>query len=399
MIIVPPTNLGKFLRELQKTTGEIAEQIATARDLIEQNQGGERLLQQLTRYMEGGTDLSGYAFDTRWFVNIAVRRLQLGEIEQSIKDTFEFGVNFVTYVQNWTGYAEDINVEEQKFLSVMNTFDAAAEQYGFTPDDPANEQDDEYVAARHLASALSLLGDAFTTARNNFPKAHKTLASWSSLRNSLDPHKWRPKHREVETLWHASLFAQSLGEIGFSSERPTERKGLGAFGTLNTISVTAEKDVALEAAQTFLTVWDIAHRVVTASDILQTMSAEGLSDHYDFRPHFGDKEVSTLTEPLDVLNLFRLYLYATKEHSNPVFVNLEDLITAAAMVKREDIGVVECVTRLSDDVEFFHGEAEFRVLPDHIASVKRCDDTITGIIRPQAHDTQLDYPIAGQTPT
>lgn len=357
------------------------EKVAVAAlDALEKNAAtGEDLLRYITRQLDPDNGSESYALETKWFATYSIRHLQIEDLKFATESAAKKPGDFARYVHSFAQNVRHLRDEEQFFLSLMARFDEGAAQYGFVTGDPANEEDPEFVAARNLAKALSDLAKLHEEARLVLPEITTRIGHWIDLSNSLSPHKWKPPFEPVETLWHATLYATDICKYGFSSERPIDRKGLGAFGTLNTISMTAEVDLALDAANMFHTAWHIAHGNITARDILDAMREEGIDTTYDFRSHFGSQDIETLSDPADAMKMLRLYLYASERQSNPVFVNPDELLDALLSIDIDQIGLVACDVGLYDTTEYLHGEAEFRVTPSQVISVKRGEMEITGL--------------------
>lgn len=380
MIQTPPSNIRRYMSTLHGKLAEWERAAVAALDVLEKNAAtGEDLLRYITRQLDPDNGSESYALETKWFATYSIRHLQIEDLKFATEAATKKPGDFARYVHSFAQNVRHLRDEEQFFLSLMARFDEGAAQYGFITGDPANEHDPEFVAARNLAKALSDLAKLHEEARLVLPEITTRIGHWIDLSNSLSPHKWKPPFEPVETLWHATLYATDICKDGFSSERPTDRKGLGAFGTLNTISMTAEVDLALDAANMFHTAWHIAHGNITARDILNAMREEGIDATYDFRSHFGNQDIETLSDPADAMKMLRLYLYASDRQSNPVFVNPDELLDALLATDIDQIGLVACDVGLDDATEYLYGEAEFRVTPSQVISVKRGEMEITGL--------------------
>jgi hypothetical protein len=340
---------------------------------------GEDLLRHITRQLDREHGTETYALETKWFATYSIRHLQIEDLKFATGSAAKKPADFARYVHSFAQNVKYLRDDEQLFLSLMRRFDEGAAEYGFVIGDHANEADPEFVAARNLATALSTLADLHDEARAALPEVTTRIGHWIDLSNSLSPHKWKPPYEPVETLWHATLYATDICKDGFTKERPHERKGLGAFGLLNTISMTAEPDLALDAANMFHTAWHVAHGHITAQDIVEAMREEGVESTFDFRPHFGHQDIASLSEPVDAMKMLRLYLYASDRQSNPVFVNPDELLEALLTIELDQIGLVGCDVALNDTTEYLHGEAEYRVIPDQVLQVRRAEIEVTGL--------------------
>jgi hypothetical protein len=389
MIATPPSNIRKYLNTLFEKVTDWEGRAAKVLAVVEANaKEGEDLLRYITRQLDPDHGSETFALETKWFPTYSIRHLQLDDLKFATEAAVKKPGDFTRYVHTFLKNVTFLRNDETLFLSLMRRFDEGAEKYGFQIGDAANEFDPEFVAARSLAIALADLAELHDEANALLPEATTRLGLWIDLSNSLSPHKWQPTFQPIETLWHATLYAKDISATGFLSERPKERKGLGAFGFLNTISMTAEADLATDAANMFHTAWHVAHGNISAQDILTAMQEEGVDKEFDFRSHFGSKAVGELDGPEDAMKLLRLYLYVSQRQSNPVFVNPEELLTALQAIELDQIGVLACDVKLTETTEYLQGEAEFRLMPDQVRSVKLADFKIQGL--PFTAELQMD---------
>lgn len=100
-----------------------------------------------------------------------------------------------------------------------------------------------------------------------------------SLQNLLNG---RPKVKDVEILYHASVNARQIAANGFSAKRPEENYGLGGSSSnkedSNSISFTYSAKFANDIARWLKEMAMIAHKKVTAAQILRWADMEGISD-------------------------------------------------------------------------------------------------------------------------
>jgi hypothetical protein len=368
MLITPPTDLGSYLREKLAEIERLAAIAEACRPVVEANAGrGGRMLRHWLSGVDRESDYDHYADNAEWFARTAINRLELEHVAYSIRSALQYGREFLGYVVSACERERPLDEVETRFLRSLPNAPEGARLYGYEDGDAANLEDEEYVAASALAANLSALSEVHLSAPALLDEIGARVGATIRVVNMLDGHKWRPEYGEVETVWHASLYAARIGAEGFSATRPAERKGLGSYGALPTISTTCERRIAEDAARCFSDAWDIAHGVTSPGDILGWIAEEGLK--IDLRPHFGDVCPETLSTPLDGIKLYRLYLYFTKTRGNPVVANPEELLEAALSVERHEIGVVACEVALDDACEFLVGEAEFRVTPRHVRAV------------------------------
>jgi hypothetical protein len=390
MIITPPTNLRRYLEARRAQIANIIEKAVSVREqvLTLSTPENQRLLANWLRYSDD--DASHWAHSSDHFAGYRFDRMELAWLERSLDAALLHGPTFLHYIPKSAESGNPLDASETTFFSILEQAESGAIQYGFEPGTPETDGDPDYLGAMALADALrslhSLTSEAFTAKADIAAR----IGVLVHLRNMLDPHKWRPEHRPVETLWHASIYAGEIGRTGFLREKPAYRKGMGNFGSQATISLTAERDIAISIADCLADAWDIAHGHIKPQDILTRISDEKLD--VSLQSHFGRIDPETLTSPLDAMKLFRIYLAHTTSRENPVLVNPDELLDALKDTNREDIGIVECQTRLDDEAEFLVGEAEFRVSVDHVinATFDTSYERMAAPLRPTQDSDELD---------
>jgi hypothetical protein len=390
MIITPPTNLRRYLETRRAQISTIIDKAASVREqvLTLSTSENQRLLTSWLRYADD--DAAHWVHSSDHFAGYRFDRMELVWLERSLDAALLHGPTFLHYIPQAAESGNPLDASETTFFSILEQAESGAVQYGFEPGTPETDADPDYLGAMALADALislhKLISEAFT-AKADIAARIRVLVD---LRNMLDPQKWRPEHQPVETLWHASIYAGEIGQTGFLREKPEYRKGMGNFGSQATISLTAERDIAVSIADCLVDAWDIAHGHITPQDVLTRISDEQLD--VSLQSHFGRIDPETLTSPLDAMKLFRIYLAHTTSRENPVFVNPDELLDALKGTNRENIGIVECQTRLDDQAEFLVGEAEFRVSVDHVinAAFDSSYERMAAALRPIRNANALD---------
>ncbi len=368
MIITPPTNLRRYLetRRDQLTAIIDKSEDARAKVALYSTDDNQRLLQKWLRYIDD--DASHWAHSSSHFSEYRFEKMELRWLRDNIDSALTHGPTLLHYIPTAAEAGRPLDDSEKAFFATLHRASEGAMEYGFEPGTPETEDDPDYQGAMALAGSLTSLHALMDEALSIKADAAARIGTLVHLRNRLDPHKWRPAHEPVETLWHASLYAGEIDRTGFLREKPKTRKGMGNFGSQATISLTAERDIAVSIADCLTDAWDIAHGLLTPADILTRIGEEKLE--INFQSHFGNVDLNALTTPLDAMKLFRLYLAFTTTRENPVFVNPEELLEALSSTNRDDIGIVACETRIDDAAEFLVGEAEFRVSVDHIVETR-----------------------------
>ena len=394
-IAMPPRNLGHYINQRIKDVDWCIGELNKAEEMVAANVNGEDMLRQFLKY---GSDYADAAHDVDSFVYLIARAyngdsrleryLPLNHLRHNLASYAQHGSDFLRYVTDSFKYAEAFDERVRAVIAILHVAEEGARQYGY--DDHA-EKDEEYHQAMGLLKGL----------QRACVVIHRAEQVWADLSDKLAlvaeksaAQRWgkgyRPKHAEVEELYHASIHAAELTEIGFQAEKPEGRTGVGNFGSQSEISFTHDYKIAQDIVRCLKELWMIAHGEVNTKTILGWMRAEGI-DYKD--PKFistlgiGEKSIEKvgnhdverwrtkqpheLTDPKDIAKLYNLYLWHTKLRSNPVFANLEELIVQLKKVELNDIGIVVCQVRLNQDTEYLSGESEFRVAADRVESIKR----------------------------
>lgn len=369
-MFAPPTNLRRFLERHLGIIDHLLKDIEAVREDIRTlgNDDNQRMLAHWLRYADEDADYH-LVHSADHFANYRLNRFELNWLRDSLHSPIVHGTSFLRFIPQAAKSGHPLSASETGFFRLLERADEGARSYGFDPEDPATKSDPDFQGAKALCSALQRLFAIYETIHDLQTEIAGHIDATLEVHNSLDPHKWRPEHKPVETLWHATIFADEIAQEGFLSRKPKDRKGLGNFGNQETISLTVERETAESIVDCFLDVWDIGNGLVHPADILQLIREEQLD--IDLRPHSGLIDETTLRSPLDAMKLYRLYLAYTTTRINPVFVNPDELLDAVSKIPRESIGLVACETRLDEKAEFVLGEAEFRVTVDHVISVRR----------------------------
>jgi hypothetical protein len=156
-----------------------------------------------------------------------------------------------------------------------------------------------------------------------------------AIRGTYDVEKFRPEHNENETLYHATAYVPEILRDGFQAEPPEDRRGLGNYGRVVTISFTHDLEIARNIMRSLKEMWMIAHGELTGSA------------------------------------LYRYWLAHSKLRSDPMMTSPEQVIEMMTNRDLTDIGVLACDVRLEPDDRYLIGEAEFRLPPDRVLSVKQ----------------------------
>lgn len=370
MLITPPTNLSRYLTVSRDRLKELATKLTDVSARVTElgTDDNQRLLSSWIRYVDGESEYD-LVHSCDHFADYRVRRMEIDWLLGTIDSALTYGTSFLHYIPKAADSGTPLTPGEAQLFELMGNAKDGARIYGFDPDHADDFSDPDCQGALDLAKAMLEFGqvyqEVFALKRDLIGRVGAAV----EIRAVLDPHKWRPQHESVETLWHATLYADDIAQNGFRPSKPDARKGMGNFGTQSTISLTAEREIAEAIVDCLTDAWDIAHGFVTPADILARIDEEKLD--INFRSHFGITGLDELKSPEDGIKLLRLYLAFTKARDNPVFVNPDELLQTLTATSRDAIGIVACTTRIDDAAEFIAGEAEFRVTPDHVVSVAR----------------------------
>lgn len=355
-IVSKPRNLRAYLlRRIAVIERAIAE-AGPAKQVI---RGASRDAEYLIRYALRHEGADG-TLPTDYDVDLD-RHYHLDRLKDDLSVLAQYGpAQFISYPINTLKDVRPLSAEVRTALSAMADLEPGFRAYGYEPGDPATEQDAEYREARDVA-------DAYLVISRNLAAIESVIADLGPVLQDLAkrqaynyrPDEYRPDHADVETLYHATLYAPEIVRDGFSAEKPKGRRGLGNFGDQSLISFTHDIRIAYDIARGLRDLWMIVHGQLSRRQILGWMAAEGI-DPKKAAYYFVQRG-----EPLDaveqVIRLYRGYIGLTKLRADPVFISPEDLVPLLRDREFEDIGIVSADVRLDGKEAYMHGEAEFRL--------------------------------------
>ena len=291
------------------------------------------------------------------------RHYQLTRIKENLESMIKYGISkysFLDYAVNSLNDIKPLDDETKSVLAMMPNAEKGYIAYGFEPGNPETENDPEYKAARAMQMAYMQISDALKKTETIISQVKPVLLDLQRRQlYQLDPHKYKPEHAEVETLYHASIYASDIVAHGFASEKPIERGGLGNLGDQQEISFTHSIHIAHDIMRAFKELWMIVHGLLTRKQIASWMQAENIDLKHASKFYMrSDEPVDTVAQ---TIRLYRSYLALSKIRTDPVFIQPERLIPELENIDIKSIGIVACEVRLTDEDEYRHGEAEFRV--------------------------------------
>lgn len=393
-----PRNQKMYLTLRIKELGQMLAALETANGLIKSNDNREGLdlIRYALRYaFEDREDPGIEAYDAAYTLNDfdLNRQYDIERLHQNLESYLQYGnlpgYDFMKYVM---ATLADVEKEQERpaIQEYIAKFQLASKmlpfieegfaKYGFDPNNPADQAEPEYVAAKKLVVAYRVKVRIFDRIVPLQADLRSKLGVIQRMRNHdamlLSPHKYHPEHGEIETLYHASAFIPEILRDGFSVEKPTERIGIGNFGQQQTISFTHDLEIARNIMRAFKELWMIAHGKLTGSQIIGWARAEGIED--GIKKSWGGIEGGPLpinrnSNPHEVAKLYRYWLSYSKLRSDPMLTYPWEIADMLKNRKLSDIGVLSCEVRLEQTDEYMVGESEFRLTADRVlpGTIKR----------------------------
>lgn len=360
-IATQPRNLKQFLARKIAILDQIIPAIENAVTTIDRADSDAQYLVRTALgyvlgerpYLPGGYELN------------LVSIYNLNDLRHNFQAIIDYGTNnFLQYAIGTLENVQPIVHENRVVLNAIYSIQQGLREYGYDPTDPATQSDTEYLAALDLADAYKTIAEALKTVETLIETTKTVLLDLQKRqRMKYNPDGYRPDHGEIETLYHATLYATEIARDGFAAEKPIDRQGVGNFGSQNTISFTHDLSIAHDIMRTLKEMWMIVHGQLKRHHILGWMHAEGIDPQ-------KASMLLTPSEPVDsvlqTLRLYRGYLALSRVRSDPVIVNADNLVPILQNRDYDDIGIVSCQVRLDGSEEYLQGEAEFRVSPAQV---------------------------------
>jgi hypothetical protein len=292
----------------------------------------------------------------------------------SIEEGSDPGSN---YAAKWLGYYIDYAKEAAIQLADIKRLVGQRDEIHRLMTD-ANLPDDEYPNETYPAKLwLSMLDDLSDIVE----PMERVIDAADKFQVILDKrgaffrgeHQYVPDTEDVETLYHATAYADEIGANGFSAGGREGRRGLGAFGDFNAISFTHDIEIARQIARSLKEMTMIANGQLKARHILSWMRSEGMSDEM-IRRYFNSAsvDVKDINNIVTVARMYHAYLYATTIRQNPVFASVDSVVTQLRGKDPRDVGIIKAQVDMTDErIEHASGESEWRVPPDAVLSVER----------------------------
>lgn len=354
-----PSNLRLYVSNRIKNLTELHQQLERAKSMISNSDNGCRLLEYFYRY---GTDYEFHpSIDGSSLIRNFERAYPLEDLIRNLNNYLQYGKDWYSYCVGTIERRIELYDDYKNLFIHASTVPQGSEQYGYEPNNPANNDDHEFVDAMKLYRAILTLGKICKNAEQIFADITEKFTALAHKQSYiLDPHRYKPKHEAEEELYHATIYANDIAKDGFLQKQPPDRHGLGNYGNQTTISFTHSIKIAHDIYRCLRELWMIAHGNLSYTTILKWFEAEKLTVPNDIKQ-----------DEYRTANLYRAYLWHTNIRGNPVFANITTTVDILKKRKMEDIGILKCKVRLDDDVEYHHGEAEFRLSADRVITVTR----------------------------
>lgn len=377
-IAVRPRNGHLYLTNRIKELDHLITMAEQARQLAKQyERDGYDVLRSSLRYGSDDYDTANDLYlisDTN-----VVENYRMDDIKHGLESVLKYGPkDFLKYViSSLDSYMRPVSKEFRETAAKLPFAEAGLLQYGYEEGNAQHEADPDYIAAKHLLTACRMIVAVVQRIEPLEADLRKKLGAIWHVQTSphqLDPHKYRPEHEDVETLYHATAYVTEILRDGFSAEKPDDRFGVGNFGNQDLISFTYDLEIARTIMRSFKEIWMITHGELTAETILKWSKAEGILDDVkrSWRGYTSDPiPTGRQADPKKTVILYRYWLAHTKSRSDPMLISPWEIVDTMKDRSLKDIGILQCQVRLTDDPQFRIGESEFRVSADKVLSIKR----------------------------
>lgn len=375
-IINKPYNLRLYVTNRIKELESIIDALRMSEQLIKPNErDGEYLLRYALKNGSVDSPDEGSIPDIYMLLDGDIERYYYPiEMKESLEVFLKFGKDFLHYVSLTLQRVKTIHKEFFDTAKLLKYAEKGFIEYGYYPGNPEHENDEEYIAAKKLLDGCKIRVLAVMKLQKIYDDLNKKVNVLHHRKDySWRAEKYRPEHDEIELLYHATIYTKEILKNGFSAERPIERKGVGNFGLQKTISFTHNLETARTIMRSFKEVWMIVHGQLTTSQILDWCKKENVYDKVIslWKSLYGSSLPNRLSYPQDIIKLYKCWLVYSKLRTCPGMVNMDELVDAMKDRTIDDIGILECNVKLSQDDEYMFAEDEFRVSPDKVLTIKR----------------------------
>jgi hypothetical protein len=371
-----PRNMVLYLTNRLKAIDTLITRLAHAKELVHQYAPeGDSIFRYGIRYgaPEADKDLA-HDINRLEYLDLA-KNYELETLKQNLESYRQFlgerHVDFLKYIFGTFEYIRPVDAQTRSLLALLPYAEAGFAEYGFSE---ADDADPEYHAAKQMLTAYRIMAGCLPQIEALEQDIKTKLGVVQAIRGTYDVEKFRPEHNENETLYHATAYVPEILRDGFQAEPPEDRRGLGNYGRVVTISFTHDLEIARNIMRSLKEMWMIAHGELTGSAIMRWAESEGITDQ--LRKSWSSLSGGPIpwgrsADPKKVAALYRYWLAHSKLRSDPMMTSPEQVIEMMTNRDLTDIGVLACDVRLEPDDRYLIGEAEFRLPPDRVLSVKQ----------------------------
>lgn len=308
-------------------------------------------------------------------------------VADNLDSVAKFGRDMFQYVPTSMQFLDQYLAENPKLMELLQRFPVDVETLiRKDPEwdllNPEYRTPEEIEQTENFIGAMKLLNHGAPLYLRTLNDLKEKVGAYQSLNlHRFDPDRYRPEHAEVETLYHASAWANEIVAQGFAAEPPEGRRGVGNLGSQNEISVTHDLKIAQDIMRGLKEFAMIANGQLTARMIADWIRREQI-------PNFPWREYTQVRTGTDMFSpykdipfeqltmektaaMLRGYMWLSKIHPNPVFMNPEDLVRSLVGRPQNDIGILVCQVQMDPQNPYKHAESEFRIRPDQVLSIKR----------------------------
>lgn len=357
-IATQPKNFKSWLEKRIHMLDSIISQVEQASEILAKNEhNGDYILSYALRSANDGVRPQ---LPSTYSINLD-RQYQLSRLRDSLQSIVNYGASrFLTYAVSSLNDINPVSDEIKQVLVMMPHAKSGFVDYGFEPGTPDTENDPEYAAANAMLGAYFQISNALKKTETLIDQLKPVLFDLQRRQSyNYTPEKYRPEHGDIETLYHASLYASDIVAHGFAAEKPLGREGVGNYGDQPEISFTHSLPIAHDIMRALKEMWMIVHKELSSQQIIGWIKSENID--LNKAKNVFVKSGEPLTTIPQTIRLYRSYLGYSKIRTDPVFTDPERLIPQLEKIDINDIGIVSCEIRLTGEEKYLHGEAEFRV--------------------------------------
>jgi hypothetical protein len=314
-------------------------------------------------------------------------------LESYVKYIHTPGVEFWKYIPErldfLTKSLERFRERFENFPTVAQVQEIVNAPGGYELLNPEYREPEEIQQVQQFIQLVGILSPALKNFLRIVDDLNQKVGAQVAHGTMMRAHEWerkplRPEHQEVETLYHATAYANEVAANGFSAEKPADRRGVGNLGEQAEISFTHDLKIAMDIMRTLKEFALIANGQLKARTVADWIRRENIPNfpwHEFMRVYKGHNEFyspqyeDTTFDRFSIeqtAELYQKYIWLSKIHPNPVIISAKELVRSMVGRPQSDIGIVACAVALDPNQSTYHpGESEFRVHPSAVQSIKR----------------------------